>query len=542
MESPQVEIDTGKLRGSRETNVHGREFIAFKGIPYAQPPVGELRFQDCRPPLKWSGVREATSFGDNCAHIDLITYSIVGSDDCLYLNVYTPSIHPEIPKAVMVWIHGGGFIFGSGDDTLYGPDYLIEKDIVLVTINYRLGVLGFLDLEDEIANGNQGLKDQVMALQWIKRNIDRFGGDPGNVTIFGESAGSASVHFLCVSPMGEGLFEKAILQSGVLINPWATIARSPKRSACQLAAVLGKEIEDPKELLHFLKSIDVHELIKAQAKMFQPYDKILLITPFGPAVDSLSKNPFLSKPLFEAIKSGIKVPCIIGYVSDEGLVALSGERRNHENPYGKKTFLSNWSEIDENYQTTLIHPNAVKHAQMKNLTVMDMRKIYFGNRKISLESVQNYVDLQGDTHFIAGIHEVLDHQVQVSKNPTYVYKFDCDTGNSIVKLSLNITQPGTCHGDELSLLFYPKIFQQFGIEFPNSSDIHQLLTERFTQLWTNFAKTGNPTPSKSDLLPVMWTPLTRLQYYDCMKISDSLEMTTEENVYTKIKSCLKNKL
>ncbi|XP_015113240.1 esterase B1 [Diachasma alloeum] len=542
MDNLQVEIDTGKLRGGRETSVYGREYVAFKGIPYAQPPVGELRFEDPRPPLKWTGVREATNFGDNCAHIDPIIRGIVGSDDCLYLNVYTTSIHPQIPKAVMVWIHGGAFVLGSGDDTLFGPDYLIDKDIVLVTINYRLGVLGFLNLENEIAAGNQGLKDQVLALQWVKRNIDRFGGDPGNVTIFGESAGGASVHYLTISPSAQGLFQKAIIQSGSAINPWARVPGSPKRYARQLAALLGKESDNPAELLRLFKSVDVQELIRAQAKIPTKNDKLHFLNPFGPGVDALSKNPFLPIPPEEAMKSGIKVPCMIGYMSDEGLLVLAGLNLDIDGETTSGINPERFAEIDEKYQTCMLHPTAVKHFQQRNFSVADVRKIYFGNQKISTETVKNFVDLQGDAHFLCGIHDVLDIQVKTSKNPTYLYKFDCDMGTSHIKLFMNINFPGTCHGDELPLLFYAKLLQKFGVEAPDPSSVQWLLIQRFTEMWTNFAKTGNPTSSTSQFLPVTWTPVTKMQEYECLKITDGLEMTREINVFNRLSSQLKNKL
>ncbi|XP_063989887.1 esterase B1-like isoform X2 [Diachasmimorpha longicaudata] len=542
MDNLQVEIDTGKLKGSKETSVSGREYVAFKGIPYAEPPVGELRFEDPRPPLKWTGVREATNFGDNCAHIDPIIRGITGSDDCLYLNVYTTSIHPQIPKAVMVWIHGGAFVLGSGDDTLYGPDYLIDKDIVLVTINYRVGILGFLNLESAIASGNQGLKDQVFALQWVKRNIDRFGGDSGNVTIFGESAGGASVHYLTISPLAQGLFQKAIIQSGSAINPWARVPGSPKRYAIQLAALLGKETDDPAELLRFLKSVDARELIQAQAKIPTKDDKLHFLNPFGPGVDALSKDPFLPIPPEEAIKSGIKVPCMIGYMNDEGLLALGGIYTDIDGGTPSRIGPERFTEIDENYQTLLVHPIAAKLYQERNFSLADIRRIYFGNEKISMETVQKFVELQGDAQFLCGIHDVLDIQVKTSKSPTYLYKLDCDMGMSQIKLFMNITLPGTCHGDELALLFCAKIFQKFGAEPPDTSGVQQLLIQRFTEMWTNFAKTGNPTPSTSQLLPVVWTPVTKLHEYECLKITDSLEMIKEHNIYQRMRSNLKNKL
>lgn len=187
--------------------------------------------QDPFPAEAWKGTRDALEFGPIAAQFDMLTEISDGSDDCLYLNVYTQSTETSILRPVMFWIHGGGFIFGSGNDLFYGPDYLMKKDIVLVTVNYRLGVfgedsisctskyillrfklillqleLGFLNLEDKVAPGNQGLKDQVMALQWVHDNIKSFGGDPENVTIFGESAGGASVHYLTMSPLARGYF------------------------------------------------------------------------------------------------------------------------------------------------------------------------------------------------------------------------------------------------------------------------------------------------------------------------------------------------
>ncbi|KAK0169506.1 hypothetical protein PV327_011530 [Microctonus hyperodae] len=167
----------------------------------------------------------------------------------------------------MVWIHGGGFVMGSGDDDIFGPDYLIENDVVLVTINYRLGILGFLNVEDEEAPGNQGLKDQVEALKWIQQNIAQFGGDPNNVTIFGESAGAASVHYLTLSPLAQGLFHKAIIQSGVALNPWASSPKPLMESVEKLAAVLEKDISNVKEFVNYLRTLDAHCLVEAVEKI-----------------------------------------------------------------------------------------------------------------------------------------------------------------------------------------------------------------------------------------------------------------------------------
>lgn len=194
----------------------------------------------------------------------MVTMQVDGSEDCLTLNVYTPSplAHPRRP--VMVWIHGGGFVAGSGKTDLYGPDYLISEDVVVVTINYRLGVFGFLALEDPSLGvpGNAGLKDQVMALKWVQKNIRYFGGDPNNVTIFGESAGAASCHFLMLSPMARGLFHRCIAQSGSALNLWAF----GQYQAKELAEKMGFKNNNEAEILSFLRQADTATLFSGQLK------------------------------------------------------------------------------------------------------------------------------------------------------------------------------------------------------------------------------------------------------------------------------------
>lgn len=198
----------------------------FKGLPYAAPPVGDLRWQAPQPPELWEGARDASAFSPECAQIPLeeLSFYATGptpqSEDCLYLNIWSSQEPTDEPRPVMVWIHGGAFLLGSGSLSLYDGSRLAEKGAVVVTINYRLYIYGFFahpDLASESRHGisgNQGLYDQIAALQWVQRNIAAFNGDPNNVTIFGESAGSMSVCYLTATPLTEGLFHKAIGQSG----------------------------------------------------------------------------------------------------------------------------------------------------------------------------------------------------------------------------------------------------------------------------------------------------------------------------------------
>ncbi|KAJ8716856.1 hypothetical protein PYW07_003483 [Mythimna separata] len=257
-----VQVEQGSLKGEiLQRSTGNGEYCSFKGIPYAAPPVGELRFKDPQPPLPWKGERDALSHGAICPQIDIAKdqYKSEANEDCLFLNVYTPTVKPKTPLPVMFYLHGGFLIIGSGNSDKLGPDFLLDHDVVLVTINYRLGVLGFLSFDTEETPGNAGLKDQVAALKWVKKNIAKFGGDPDNVSIFGQSAGGASVTLHLISPMSKGLFKRAIAMSGVYFKDF-NLPFEHVRRAFLLTQQLGLKTQDPKKAMQFLKSAPVEKL------------------------------------------------------------------------------------------------------------------------------------------------------------------------------------------------------------------------------------------------------------------------------------------
>ena len=182
-----MDTTSGQLRGYRERSGFVHTFYSFKGVPYAEPPIGELRFRAPRPHRGWSDVRNANKHGNACPTNGFLGFVAGGHEDCLFLNVYTPDVNGSL--AVMVWLHGGGYLLGDGNTLVYGPDLLMRENIVVVTLNSRLGALGFLSTGDKYAQGNYALKDAVLALQWIQNNIASFGGDPSKVTLAGQSAG-----------------------------------------------------------------------------------------------------------------------------------------------------------------------------------------------------------------------------------------------------------------------------------------------------------------------------------------------------------------
>ena len=286
---------------------------AFRGIPYAAPPVGPLRWRPPQPVAPWSGVRSAEAFGPNSLQgivFDDIDPTACGvSEDCLYLNVWTPVAPGSAERlAVMVWIHGGGFVVGSGSEPRYDGTRLAGRGIVVVTLNHRLNALGFLahpELSRESghgASGNYGMLDLVAALQWVRRNIGAFGGDPDKVTIAGESAGSEAVSALMASPLAKGLFARAIGESGAM---FATPSRSP--------APLAKAEADGIAFMHKVGAANLEELREA------PADAILAAAPglgYRPIVDGrfLPKSP---AAIFAAREQS-DVPLMAGWNRDEG--------------------------------------------------------------------------------------------------------------------------------------------------------------------------------------------------------------------------------
>jgi para-nitrobenzyl esterase len=242
--APIVKTQAGDVQGVAERNV-----FAFKGIPFAAPPVGEFRWREPRPAASWQGVRTTDAYGNACIQVPGLSEANGGypgslSEDCLYLNVWSPKLDPAAKLPVLVWIHGGAYVFGSGGLSLYNGAPLATKGAVVVTINYRLAQLGFfahpaLEKENRGGPANFGLLDQIAALEWVKGNIAHFGGDPGNVTILGQSAGGRSVLALFASPLARGLFHKGVAQSSYVV-PDARRTKALEVGA-KVAVALGLE-------------------------------------------------------------------------------------------------------------------------------------------------------------------------------------------------------------------------------------------------------------------------------------------------------------
>lgn len=310
-----VTIEGGRIVGEEREN-----FYAFRGIPYADSPIGDLRFASPkRYSQKWNGLRRYDNYSDVCSQYDHFGYVYEGSEDCLTLNVFVPKSIVQSYKKIPVifFIHGGAFMYGGGKT--YGPEFLMDsQSLILVTVNYRLGILGFLSTEDLAIPGNFGLKDQVEALKWVKRNIEAFNGDPNRVTIVGFSAGGASVHLHYMSRLTDGLFNNGISHSGVSINPWVMMENA-REKANHLAAYTGCPQDDHIDMLKCLREKPAEELVMF-AKTYQPF-LYNPFTPFGVVVEPEADGAFLiDHPLNILTKGNFKkLPWFVSQTEDEGL-------------------------------------------------------------------------------------------------------------------------------------------------------------------------------------------------------------------------------
>jgi para-nitrobenzyl esterase len=444
---PRVTLDDGVLEGKTEDNkVH-----AFLGIPYAKPPVGELRWKLPQKNEKWTTMRDATKFGGRCAQLASATLMNPASDteDCLYLNVWTPSFTPAAPLPVMFWIHGGGNQNGSASEAVpyantglfYSGMFLAAKDVVVVTFNYRLGAFGFfahpaIASEQGGAAGNQGLYDQALALEWVKSNIAKFGGNPNKVTIFGESAGSLDVCYHIASAKSRGLFHKAISQSG-----GCTTLLQTKALAQTAADGLAGKFEcagSPEEAVACLRDKSVSELLAMAS------------TGFSPDLDGV----FLTDQPRTLFDNGdiAKVPYIAGSNTDEGTLFVAADVADQAA-----------------YTAALGTAFGADRAAVVE-TQYPASKFPDGQPTPFRAALARAV---GDARLVCTTFDSAA-RAATAGNPVFAYNFDISAG---------IANLGATHGSELTSVFGTSTM------FNDDTRAASLLMQRY---WSRFAKTGNP--------------------------------------------------
>ncbi|XP_075164678.1 esterase B1-like [Haematobia irritans] len=447
----------------------------------------------------WSNILDCTKCKSKPMQFNYFGKFIEGSEDCLYLNVYSKKIQSEKPLPVMVWIYGGGYHFGEASRDFYGPDYFMQKDVILVTFNYRLGIFGFLCFDDPDLDipGNAGLKDQILALKWIKENIHNFNGDPDNITLFGQSAGAGSAHLMTLLPQTKGLFHKVILHSGSALCPWA--CTEDHKVGLKFAKYLGyKGDENDKEIYHFLKQQKSKHLAFHDLKLLTKSDIVNNIhLNFLPVVEPYSsENCITTRPYKDLLPNawGNDIPMIMGATSFEGLVYMSLVR--------KYPFM-----IDDLSDFINLLPEKAKssHNQMHlNEMGQKLANIYFENPKPNSKGdLFPFLDLMGHRMFWHGIYRTIRaRKVYASNVPTYCFYFDFDS-HFFNQFRVNCCGPtvrGVCHSDDVSYLFYGVVAQKLDTHCKEYQCI-----QRMIGMWYNFALESNP--NCKEIEPVNWKPV-----------------------------------
>ncbi|KAJ8933691.1 hypothetical protein NQ318_008410 [Aromia moschata] len=406
---PKVKTRLGELKGTWRFSVSGKKFASFESVPYAQPPIGDLRFEDPVPVKPWRG-----SYFARGNHKCVQDISEKGEEDCLYLNVYVPTeeIDPSRNLDVVVVIHGGAFMAGSSYSIK--PAYIMDNDIILVTINYRLGIFGFLSTGDDVLPGNYGLKDQTRALIWVKRNIGYFGGNNASVTIAGVCSGGASVHLHYLSPLSKGMFVRGLSHSGNALDPWV-FKRNPYESARRLAEMLECNHTTTTEIKACLKTRPAYLILQKQGE-FYGYDQ-MPVTPFGPVVEPESKKAFLTKDPYALLAKGsiTDAPWIVSTCTHGGLSVI---QQYYADPEELDT---DWVEFAHYF---LDYNDTLPKYRRENVA-NKIKDFYLGpGEHINKENFNKTAQMFTDRLYLIGAETAAKLQSKINKSPVYYYVFN----------------------------------------------------------------------------------------------------------------------
>ena len=484
--NPNVCLETGACyEGTWYLDVNDglAAFASFQGIRYAQAPTGNLRF---KPPILYldeEGTYDVSS--EQCKTCPQLgnNGSVIGSEDCLFLNVYVPDTafdNPEFKLPVMVYFHGGALTSGNNWYANYGPKHFTTKDVLVVVVNYRLGPIGFLSLGTKEVPGNAGFRDQSLALSWVQDNIGQFGGDPDSVTIFGESAGAVSVMMHLLSPISEGLFRRAIVQSGTGISPGKTTL-TPQQALDQAShAYEYFGCDQTEDKLECLQSKDLEDLIRFP------------LSSLGAVNDmNFTSEPFLTAMPEKTLADGTfntNIEVIVGTNANEGLIAVFAYIKDP----------SKWEAFRQDFDTTgtMLMFNILP----EDLTEEDVQKahkvaeFYVGGvENFDENHLEKTIDMWTDALFTFSNYKLIQYLTKWGI-PTFQYVLTFE-GQYSFSQNLGIEPMGVCHVDDLLYLFDPNPVLR-GVSL---NETEMLLRETMTTTWTNFAKFGDPTPPSESL-------------------------------------------
>ncbi|MBN1630785.1 MAG: carboxylesterase family protein, partial [Thermoleophilia bacterium] len=464
----QVQLDSGPVVGF-QLEVDDHEVWVFKGVPYAAPPVGEFRWKPPQPVAAWDEPRVCAEFGGSCPQLGAgegmfnLAALAVGpiNEDCLYLNVWSPADSADEQLPVMVWIHGGSFESGSGSMAIYDGANLATKGVVVVTINYRLGPLGFLAhpaLSAESADGvsgNYGLLDQVAALHWVRNNIAGFGGDPSNVTVFGESAGAISILDLLVSPVAEGLFDRAIAQSGILLDHGFGVSTAGTLEAAEAAGeayAAYLELDPSGDVLAQMRAKTADELVQAASAYAKGLGLLEQGLTWTPVADGRLLSDLPGKLWAEG--GCHDVPLLIGSNADEGNLFVAGLTVSSD------AYEAQMQKIFGPYaqEALALYPNDGTQGLDSGISRMLTEVGFASTARLAARSMDEWSD-----------------------SPAYLYQF--------TRVPLVMSALGAFHSIEIPYVMgNADLFSSLGTL--TKTDLE--LSEAIMGYWTRFAATGDP--------------------------------------------------
>uniref|UniRef100_A0A8W7P3T3 Carboxylic ester hydrolase n=1 Tax=Anopheles coluzzii TaxID=1518534 RepID=A0A8W7P3T3_ANOCL len=474
-----VQVQQGSVYGVRDKLPNGQSYYYFKGVPYAKAPVGALRFKSPAPLEKFAvSYLDCTRERSNCLGLDVLTKEISGSEDGLFLNIYTPKL-------------------GKRDDP--GTAAGDGEGVIVVTLNYRLGVLGFLCMPDAGIEGNAGLKDQRAALRWISENIGVFGGDASNVTLFGASSGAIAVNFHCLSPESKRYFHKAILQSGSIYTEFA-FQEQPEEKARRLAKLLGHSPATDGEVYEILRAAPARKLFELQPLVLTEREKAverLFQIPFLPVIErSDSPNALITRHPTEILSepNSMDIPIILGYNERDGMMVLID---------AIKTLAAYNAEPERFIPRTVALDYFSPEARALG---EEIREFYFGARPVCRDTLNQLTDVFTDKYLLAYrmTVELWARHQRRSKFFGYRFAFDglLNKGKAIMSLG---TMKGAAHIDEVYYLFSSPLLRT---EVPETDRAYGL-RKTMVRLWSNFARYGDPTPAQpvpDPVVPFRWEP------------------------------------
>ncbi|CAH0590427.1 unnamed protein product [Chrysodeixis includens] len=525
-EKPEVDTTHGKIMGKVLKTLMDVDYYGFMGIPYAVPPVGELRFLDPQPLDPWEGVLRTTKEQPACIQFNNDvkkgqSLGHYGSEDCLYLDVFTPAID-EQKRAVVMFIFNDHFLNSYNKSKDYAPDFFIREDVVVVTISHRLSALGFLSLEDDILPGNAGLKDIVQGLEWVKDNIEKFGGDPKRITLMGLQGGAAAIDLL-IHSKAKDLFSGAILHSG---TSWtsAYLQEEVKQRAFRLGELMNRTSNDGIKLISDLQEVPAKHLLTkdlhaSPTDYFKATQKSVIA--FAPIVERQEDGLITEYP--EDSTSKIDIPILMGFNSLEGMEAmLQYLAEPRFLPFLKKDF-------------PLLLPRRLKFklnhmADVYDQAAKEIRDFYFTRGEINYNSAPDLITYMGDALTSYAMDYTAKTYSTRSLKPVYYYHFDYNSilnenYNNLMKYStVKDGLTGAATGDEMCYLFKcPNLMDEY-INVEEHLPEEKAILLSMIKMWTNFAKFGNPTPGGDEILQnFKWVPYT-LENKQYLHIGKTIDM------------------